>query len=101
LPKAPSFRKRHRDEKFRRRTDELRPVVSRRDAAHIVPPTGTKGLNSAMFDAMLLARAFVEHYRGMRRISSAWRARLRTVGIETFINSQCVHALPSNITEVD
>jgi hypothetical protein len=50
---------------------------------------------------MLLARAFVEHYRGMRRISSACRSRLRTVGIETFINSQCVHALPSNRTEVD
>lgn len=36
------------------------------DAAHIVPPTGAKGLNSAMFDAMLLAQAFVSHYRGQR-----------------------------------
>jgi p-hydroxybenzoate 3-monooxygenase len=36
------------------------------DAAHIVPPTGAKGLNSAMFDATLLARAMIEHYRDGR-----------------------------------
>ena len=33
------------------------------DAAHIVPPTGAKGLNSAMADVKVLARAFTEHYR--------------------------------------
>ncbi len=33
------------------------------DSAHIVPPTGAKGLNLAVNDARLLAAALVEHYR--------------------------------------
>ena len=33
------------------------------DAAHIVPPTGAKGLNLAAGDVGLLARALAEHYR--------------------------------------
>ena len=33
------------------------------DAAHIVPPTGAKGLNLAATDVKYLAGAFVEHYR--------------------------------------
>ena len=33
------------------------------DAAHIVPPTGAKGLNLAVNDVRLLAAALVEHYR--------------------------------------
>ncbi len=32
------------------------------DAAHIVPLTGAKGLNSAMYDAALLGSAFIAHY---------------------------------------
>jgi p-hydroxybenzoate 3-monooxygenase len=34
------------------------------DAGHIVPPTGAKGLNSAISDVTLLAEALVDHYRG-------------------------------------
>ncbi len=34
------------------------------DAAHSVPPTGAKGLNLAVADAHLLARAIEAHYRG-------------------------------------
>lgn len=34
------------------------------DAAHIVPPTGAKGLNLAVADIRLLSRAFVAHYGG-------------------------------------
>jgi p-hydroxybenzoate 3-monooxygenase len=34
------------------------------DAAHIVPPTGAKGLNLAMHDVRVLADALVEWYRG-------------------------------------
>jgi p-hydroxybenzoate 3-monooxygenase len=34
------------------------------DAAHIVPPTGAKGLNLAAGDVGMLARALAEHYRG-------------------------------------
>jgi len=33
------------------------------DAAHIVPPTGAKGLNAAMADVRVLARALTEHYK--------------------------------------
>ena len=33
------------------------------DAAHIVPPTGAKGLNLAISDAVYLSRALVDHYR--------------------------------------
>jgi len=34
------------------------------DAAHIVPPTGAKGLNLAFSDVFYLARGMVEHYQG-------------------------------------
>ncbi|HUZ33268.1 MAG TPA: 4-hydroxybenzoate 3-monooxygenase [Xanthobacteraceae bacterium] len=34
------------------------------DAAHIVPPTGAKGLNLAASDVRYLARALIEHYKG-------------------------------------
>ncbi|MBO0663256.1 4-hydroxybenzoate 3-monooxygenase [Jiella sp. CQZ9-1] len=33
------------------------------DAAHIVPPTGAKGLNLAVSDVHYLARAFIAHYQ--------------------------------------
>jgi p-hydroxybenzoate 3-monooxygenase len=36
------------------------------DAAHIVPPTGAKGLNLAVADIVVLARALVEFYRSGR-----------------------------------
>ena len=34
------------------------------DAAHIVPPTGAKGLNLAASDVYYLSRALIAHYRG-------------------------------------
>lgn len=37
------------------------------DAAHIVPPTGAKGLNSALADVKVLARALAERYRRDRK----------------------------------
>lgn len=36
------------------------------DSAHVVPPTGAKGLNLAATDAQILARAFVGHYKQNR-----------------------------------
>jgi p-hydroxybenzoate 3-monooxygenase len=36
------------------------------DAAHIVPPTGAKGLNLAMADVQVLAEAIVDHVRTRR-----------------------------------
>ena len=53
------------------------------DAAHIVPPTGAKGLNLAASDVALLARGFIEHYAGSnegidryseRALSRVWKA---------------------------
>jgi p-hydroxybenzoate 3-monooxygenase len=53
------------------------------DAAHIVPPTGAKGLNLAAGDVALLARAFTQHYAGdgegiarysERALSRVWKA---------------------------
>ena len=37
------------------------------DAAHIVPPTGAKGLNLAVADVRVLARAFDEFYKSGKR----------------------------------
>ena len=37
------------------------------DAAHIVPPTGAKGLNLALGDVVYLTRALVDRYRGGSR----------------------------------
>jgi p-hydroxybenzoate 3-monooxygenase len=37
------------------------------DAAHIVPPTGAKGLNSAVADVRVLGRALVDYYRRASR----------------------------------
>ncbi len=34
------------------------------DAAHIVPPTGAKGLNLAVADVRVLARGLIEHFEG-------------------------------------
>jgi p-hydroxybenzoate 3-monooxygenase len=54
------------------------------DAAHIVPPTGAKGLNLAVSDALMLSQALVEFYRdggslGLdnysgRALARAWKA---------------------------
>ena len=54
------------------------------DAAHIVPPTGAKGLNLAAADARVLARGLTEFYRGgsatllgeysARALARVWKA---------------------------
>jgi p-hydroxybenzoate 3-monooxygenase len=41
------------------------------DAAHIVPPTGAKGLNLAAADVRVLHEGLVEHYSGTRSGSRA------------------------------
>jgi p-hydroxybenzoate 3-monooxygenase len=55
------------------------------DAAHIVPPTGAKGLNLAVADVTVLAEALVEHFRNAsdtgldeyseRCLTRVWRAQ--------------------------
>lgn len=54
------------------------------DAAHIVPPTGAKGLNLAVSDVIFLAEGLVDHYRGggeaglegysARALARVWKA---------------------------
>jgi p-hydroxybenzoate 3-monooxygenase len=39
------------------------------DAAHIMPPTGAKGLNLAVADVRVLTRALVEHYKQNKKDS--------------------------------
>ena len=50
------------------------------DAAHIVPPTGAKGLNLAVNDVRLLAAAMAAHYAGDDEASWAATARTRCAG---------------------
>ena len=51
------------------------------DAAHIVPPTGAKGLNLAVADVRVLAQAIVEFYKSGKRdlLNSYSAACLRRV----------------------
>ncbi len=42
------------------------------DAAHIVPPTGAKGLNLAISDVHYLSNAFVDHYAGQETTLGAY-----------------------------
>jgi p-hydroxybenzoate 3-monooxygenase len=49
------------------------------DAAHIVPPTGAKGLNLAASDVHYLSEALIEYYRG-----AAGGAAARTAGIDAY-----------------
>lgn len=45
------------------------------DAAHIVPPTGAKGLNLAMHDVRVLAESFIDFYRGSTTGIDGYSAR--------------------------
>jgi len=45
------------------------------DAAHIVPPTGAKGLNLAATDVRTLARALIEFYQGSEAGIDRYSAR--------------------------
>ncbi|GHB24003.1 4-hydroxybenzoate 3-monooxygenase [Streptomyces chryseus] len=68
------------------------------DAAHIVPPTGAKGLNLAVSDVRVLARAFAHHHRTgsdelldsyshlcLRRV---WQATRFSYDMTTMLHSQ-------------
>lgn len=64
------------------------------DAAHIVPPTGGKGLNLAVADVKLLGRAFGEYYKNSDRSllanysSTALRRVWRTQHFSNFMTEQ-------------
>jgi p-hydroxybenzoate 3-monooxygenase len=71
------------------------------DSAHIVPPTGAKGMNLAIADARLLARALAKYYSGggageLDRYSHAclrrvWRAQYFSYWMTTMLHRSDIH----------
>ncbi|WP_226623282.1 4-hydroxybenzoate 3-monooxygenase [Alloyangia pacifica] len=70
------------------------------DAAHIVPPTGAKGLNLAVADVRLLARGLIEHYAGndahLDAYSQTVLARVWKVERFSWQLSTLMHQFPEN-----
>jgi p-hydroxybenzoate 3-monooxygenase len=71
------------------------------DAAHIVPPTGAKGLNLAVADVWVLARALVAFYRAGRRdlldtYSSTALARVWRAENFSWWMTSMLHTFPGN-----
>lgn len=69
------------------------------DAAHIVPPTGAKGLNLAASDVLYLSDAFIDFYQNNSRAgieSYSERALKRIWGAERFswYMTQMLHTFP-------
>ena len=71
------------------------------DAAHIVPPTGAKGLNLAASDVRYLAQALVEHYRerssaGIDAYSTRALARVWKAERFSWWMTMLLHSFPDN-----
>ena len=71
------------------------------DAAHIVPPTGAKGMNLAIADVRALARALVAYYRSGRtdllERYSAFAERIQLAELEYLAGSEAAQrALAEN-----
>jgi len=69
------------------------------DAAHIVPPTGAKGLNAALADISVLAPAFAAFYKtGKRALLDRYSgtALKRTWQVQRFAADMCtlLHRFP-------
>ncbi|MDE2579649.1 MAG: 4-hydroxybenzoate 3-monooxygenase [Hyphomicrobiales bacterium] len=72
------------------------------DAAHIVPPTGARGLNSAASDIYYLYHALIDHYRknddagldaySQKALARVWKAQRFSWWMTTLL-----HSFPSNI----
>lgn len=72
------------------------------DAAHIVPPTGAKGLNSAASDIYYLYHALVAHYRdgddsGLDQYSEKALARVWKAQRFSWWMTTLLHEFPDNI----
>ncbi|MFW8635434.1 4-hydroxybenzoate 3-monooxygenase [Cribrihabitans pelagius] len=70
------------------------------DAAHIVPPTGAKGLNSAASDIHYLYHGFLDHYRkgdssGLERYSQKALARVWKAERFSWWMTNLLHRFPS------
>jgi p-hydroxybenzoate 3-monooxygenase len=71
------------------------------DAAHIVPPTGAKGLNLAASDVQYLSQALAEHYReksaaGLDHYSSRALARVWKAERFSWWMTMLLHTFPEN-----
>ena len=71
------------------------------DAAHIVPPTGAKGLNLAVADVAVLARAIAEFYRsgnrdGLDRYSETCLRRIWKVQRFSWWMTSMLHRFPGD-----
>ena len=76
------------------------------DAAHIVPPTGARGLNSAASDIYYLYHAMVAHYRkgddaGLRNYSQRALARVWKAQRFSWWMTSLLHRFPGNIPYED
>jgi p-hydroxybenzoate 3-monooxygenase len=72
------------------------------DAAHIVPPTGARGLNSAASDIYYLYRAMVDHYKkgddsGLDGYSKKALARVWKAQRFSWWMTMLLHRFPDNI----
>jgi p-hydroxybenzoate 3-monooxygenase len=73
------------------------------DAAHIVPPTGAKGLNLALSDVRVLAEAFAERYRtggtaSLDRYSESRVRRVWQVQYFSYWMTSMLHRFPDDVT---
>ena len=70
------------------------------DAAHIVPPTGAKGLNLAASDVHYLSEALISHYRGseieLKAYSSRALARVWKAERFSWWMTMLLHRLPDD-----
>ena len=69
------------------------------DAAHIVPPTGAKGLNLAIADVRVLSRGLIEHYKKsnddyLERYSDICLKRVWKVERFSWFMSTMLHQFP-------
>lgn len=76
------------------------------DAAHIVPPTGARGLNSAASDIYYLYHAMVDHYKngddsGLENYSAKALARVWKAQRFSWWMTTLLHKLPDNIPYED
>jgi p-hydroxybenzoate 3-monooxygenase len=76
------------------------------DAAHIVPPTGARGLNSAASDIYYLYHALVDHYRkgddsGLAQYSQRALARVWKAQRFSWWMTMLLHRFPNNIAYDD
>lgn len=76
------------------------------DAAHIVPPTGARGLNSAASDIYYLYHAMLDHYQkgddaGLRNYSQKALARVWKAQRFSWWMTTMLHRFPSNLPYED